>query len=590
MGNISQKQIDIVFELYSSNREVKAIEELIILINKCPDKAELYNLLGLCYVAVKDFNSAVKAFRYFTMMEPSNAKGHFELANALQILGLIEASIVCYEAALKFGYSEAALYNNYGSALQRVGKFGESVQQFEYAIKINPNYSEAYNNLGGSYKAEKKFEMAIESIKVAIKIRPNYAEAHNNLATILVMVNDVKKGVYHYKKAIKLKPDYVEAHYNVAIALKNMGDFKSATQYFERALILKPDHAEAHKALGVIKQYHIGDEQIIIMERQFIDPHTSEDNKAYLSYALSKVFKDLGDYDKSFSYLSHGNFLRKKQNKYKVEHTKALHDKLKYYFSNEVKEVIQTELPLKEEFGIRPIFIVGMPRSGTSLTEQILSSHSEVYGGGELTFITDLVAKMVANEGEKKNLSEDAWFKQNILTIRKEYFKKIASMGISEKVITDKMPENFKFIGLILLAFPEAKIIHLKRDPIATCWSNYSRDFVKGVMFSNDFDDLVKYYDHYSDIMEFWHQKFSDKIYDLSYEHLTSNQESDTKKLLKYCNLDWQNACLNFHENTRNVKTASFMQIRKKMYQGSSNAWKKYEKHLKPLVKGLSKR
>ena len=234
----------------------------------------------------------------------------------------------------------------------------------------------------------------------------------------------------------------------------------------------------------------------------------------------------------------------------------------------------------------KPIFIVGMPRSGTTLVEQIISSHHNVHGAGELTNLPDIIAPIATNhlnQGVNK-LPEKAF-----LSIREQYLDVLLNLNVPESVITDKLPLNFTYIGFILTAFPEAKIVHMKRDARAICWSIYKSNFRNtGNGYSYNIDDLAGFYGLYIDIMDFWHQLFPGKIYDICYEDLTTNQEEETRKLLQYSELDWDENCLSFHKNKRAVKTASALQVRQKIYQGSSEAWKKYEAHLKPLIKALS--
>ena len=226
-----------------------------------------------------------------------------------------------------------------------------------------------------------------------------------------------------------------------------------------------------------------------------------------------------------------------------------------------------------------------MPRSGTSLVEQIISSHNEVFGAGEL----EVLAEFSVEELKKYFSLKDVKFPdESFLSIRKNYLNSIDKLDTSKKIITDKMPLNFRFIGFILGAFPEAKIVHLNRDARATCWSIYKYFFKSdGHGFAHNFEDLFSYYSLYLNLMDFWREIYPNKIYDISYESLTTNQEVETRKLLKYCNLEWDENCLSFHKNKRAVKTTSALQVRQKMYQGSSEAWKKYESFIKPLVDGL---
>jgi hypothetical protein len=242
-----------------------------------------------------------------------------------------------------------------------------------------------------------------------------------------------------------------------------------------------------------------------------------------------------------------------------------------------------------------------MPRSGSTLVEQIMSSHHAVHGAGELSNLTTIIGKIVSDNltqgsdiastsiGDKKINFSNAYSipETAFLSIREQYLDVLSNLNVQESVITDKFLLNFLYIGFILTAFPEAKIVHMKRDARATCWSIY-RINLKGLDYGNDFEDLAGFYGLYADLMDFWHQLFPSKIYDMCYEDLTINQEEETRKLLQYCELDWDENCLSFHKNKRVVESASVVQVRQKMYQGSSEAWKKHEAYLKPLIKSLS--
>ena len=222
-------------------------------------------------------------------------------------------------------------------------------------------------------------------------------------------------------------------------------------------------------------------------------------------------------------------------------------------------------------------------RSGTSLVEQILSTHSEVYGAGELEDMGKIIGPQLSScsDGSLK-------FENFIRGIHEDYYAVLRELNVSEKIVIDKMPINFLWIGFIISAFPNAKIVHLSRDPVATCWSIYKNYFSgSGNGYAYDMNDLAAYYKLYIDLMVFWKERYSDRIYDLHYESLTENQEQETRKLLDYCGLKWEERCLDFHKTKREVKTVSAIQVRKKMYKGSSEVWKRYKKHLTPLINGL---
>ena len=336
------------------------------------------------------------------------------------------------------------------------------------------------------------------------------------------------------------------------------------------------------------------------MKSLLSDSKLSRPHQINLCFALAKVNEDLDNQDEFFKYLHKANRLRTSRSiDYSFDKQQKFHMQLSKKYSTK-NFLILKNLYHSEPSTIHPIFIVGMPRSGSTLVEQIISSHHLVHGAGELFNLQDIIRPIVSDNltqgsniastliGDKKiNFSNAYSIPEKVfLSIRKQYLDVLSNLNVPENVITDKFPMNFFYIGFILTAFPEAKIIHTKRDARATCWSIYSHHM--GFNFGNDFDDLAGFYGLYEDLMDFWHQLFPGKIYDICYEDLTTNQEEETKKLLQYCELDWDKNCLSFHKNKRAVKTASLVQVREKMYQGSSEAWKKHEAYLKPLIKNLS--
>jgi len=370
---------------------------------------------------------------------------------------------------------------------------------------------------------------------------------------------------------------------------------------FEKALAIQPNYVKAHHSLSILKKFTENDTQITLMKSLLSNNNLSQSDRIRLCFALSKANENLGNQDELFKFLHEGNRLRKEELNYSVDKSKDLFSFIKELFSA-LPTVIDRSQSFKPSTK-SPIFIVGMPRSGTTLVEQIISSHHAVHGAGELTTLPTLIGPIVKNHithgssiasttiGNKKmniantyNLPEEAF-----LSIREEYLDALSNLNVPESVITDKLPLNFQYIGFILSAFPEAKIVHLKRDARATCWSNYQCFHLKKENgFSYNLDDLAEFYGLYLEQMDFWHQLYPGKIYDICYEDLTTHQEEETRKLLEYCELDWDENCLNFHNNPRAVKTASSLQVKQKMYQGSSEAWKKHESYLQPLLKALS--
>jgi len=297
---------------------------------------------------------------------------------------------------------------------------------------------------------------------------------------------------------------------------------------------------------------------------------------------LAKAYDDLESKDKLFEVLNEGNSLRKDELDYLISEDKDRHLIYKEIFTSNTN-IFEKSLSFNK-LKVRPIFIVGMPRSGTTLLEQIICSHKEVYGTGESVALILSISETV--DAYLKNNKK--YSQKDIMFIRNKYLEYLTSFDTNKSIFTDKMPINFEYIGFILTAFPEAKIIHMSRDPMATCWSIYKNYFTGvGMGFSYNMEDLANYYNLYLDLMNFWKDLFPNKIYDVCYESLTVNQEEETRNLLKYCELDWDDNCLNFYKNEAAVRTTSALQVKQKIYHGSSEVWKKYESYLQPLVQGL---
>ena len=306
----------------------------------------------------------------------------------------------------------------------------------------------------------------------------------------------------------------------------------------------------------------------------------NDSDRSRLNFALAKANEDLGDIESLFKFLNEGNNIRKKQLDFSFDNEKKYNDITKEIFKSFINEHQKNKTS-----NYKHIFIVGMPRSGTTLVEHIISSKNSVIAGGELRALSDIIPPIFQKEliDNKSDLSFEI-----INSIKNQYIKKLKNLNISEGIVTDKWPLNFKYIGFILLAFPEVKIVHLKRSSMAICWSiyrHYFSDHANGWAYS--MKDIANFYKLYEDLMDYWRMIFPDQIYDIDYENLTINQEIETRKLIDYCDLEWNKNCLEFYSNPRPVDTASVYQVRKKMYKGSSEVWKKYENFLQPLKQNL---
>ena len=547
--NPSQNQLNEVMQSYSSGKFQEALHATQFLIKKFPNDPLLFNISGACYSE----------------------------------LGQIEFAINSFEKAISLNPKYAEAYYNLGVAFQKTHKTDNAIESYKEAINGKHAYPSAHNNLGLISLGCGNLDSAIKSFEWAIAYNPEYAEAHNNLGAAFQELNKIDEAIKQYKKAVTINPTYAQAFNNLGISCQSVGLKDEALNHYERAITIESDYPEAHFNLSILKKYITGDIQISKMESLQSSSSLDQSGQIFLNFALSKVNDDLGNKDMLFKFLNAGNHLRKEQLNYSINEHQGKHLLIKKMFAHSLP-TINKNLLQETKFKY-PIFIVGMPRSGTTLVEQIISSHPEVYGAGELSSISAITSLILEDSSSQMKIGMP---EESFISMRKQYLDSLSKFNINEDIITDKWPLNFQYIGFILKAFPEAKVIHLERDARAVCWSIYKHYFSgKGNGWAYNFNDLASFYGSYLDLMNFWHELFPDKIYNINYEELTTNQRDETKKLLEYCGLDWNDECLNFHTNTRAVKTASASQVRKKMYQGSSEDWKKYEMHINPLIHGL---
>ena len=409
--------------------------------------------------------------------------------------------------------------------------------------------------------------------KLAVHITqdfPKHQFAWKVLGAVLRATGRKSEAVDANQKAVALSPQDAEAHSNLGITLKELGRLDEAEASYNQAIALKPDSADAHRNLTLMKKFDAQDEQYSKMQELYLDKNISEEQRCHINFGLAKACEDLGDFEQAFAHYSEGNMQRKKLLNYDINKDVERFRKIKSNYPQIANNSLEPEKFSKD---LMPIFIVGMPRSGTTLVEQIISSHSKVTGAGELAFAAQFGAAIATGITEANN--------ESLLNFRSKYLTKLKSVSNKNLIITDKMPQNFRYIGLLAAAFPEAKIIHVKRNPAAVCWANYKQYFVsKNIGYCYAIDDVISYHKLYENLMDFWTNMLSNRIYKLDYELLTVNQESETRQLIEYLGLDWDEKCLSPQNNMRSVATASNVQVRKKVYRGSSEQWRKYQPFL----------
>ena len=501
----------------------------------------------------------------------------------LKILIVSEVNLKNYFKAEQ--YLKKILFKNntpemnylYGNVLKAQNKNEEAIKAYNSAISLDNSFSEAYNNLANTQKKINQIEEAIINYKKAIEKKTNNLEAYYNLANLYKSEKKFKEAIENYKKVIELNSNFADAYNNIGMVYSILGNFKDSMRYYKSAIEKDQFFADSYKNYVLSTKIKNDDEVFLKLKNIVENKRLTEEQRKIMYFSISKGFFDLDDNEIAFSYLEKANNLKLKEIDYSHKKQAKNFRRIKEYFSNNSF----SEIKNLKKFKTIPVFILGMPRSGTSLLEQIISNHSDVHGGGELHILPSIVDNF---EWEKNNIIE-----KTINEIRNEYMSKLSKISNS-KFITDKLPGNFKWIGFIINAFPEAKIIHIERNPMAICWSNYKANFNNtGMIFTHKQEYIAEYYILYRDIMNFWKQKYSKRIININYEEFVKDYTNNVKKLFEKLNLNWEDHLFDFHKNSRPVETASFFQVRSKVYQNSSEQWKKYQNYLKPMMKILNK-
>jgi tetratricopeptide (TPR) repeat protein len=586
-----------------------------------PSHASSWHLLGVTCYRTGRYEQAVGMIGKAIAINGEVAIFHSNLGNALCAQDKLDDAAASYQRALALEPAFAEAYNNLGYIRYLQDRYDDAIAHCKQALVLKPDYPAAHHNLANAFQAQGRLEDAIEHYERALVLEPNCADAHNNLGNALQTIGKFGDAVVCYKQALALKPGFAGCYYNLGNALQALGKFNDAIACYEKALTFKPDFAEACNNLGNVfrvqgrlgdalaqykrafllksnlaeaynhyanlRRFCPGDVDLKTLERLAVDPDVIPANKAvYIHFALAKALEDIGEYDRAFQHLLEGNASRRREINYDKAGTEGLLARISEIFD---EQLFRRFRDLGDPSQV-PIFVVGMPRSGSTLIEQILASHPHVLGGGELTdfaVLTDgiggLGSKWVRYPEYVPTLD-----RITIHYIGNAYLARLPTLRNDKIRITDKLLTNFIKLGLIYLIFPKARIIHIMRDPADTCVSCFATLFSEGVNFSYDLAELGRYYRRYMALMAHWRSVLPKGAFlDVVYEEVVDNLEEQARRLLSYCGLPWVDRCLSFHETTRPVSTASAAQVRQPLFRSSIKRWRRFETHLQPLLSEL---
>ena len=470
---------------------------------------------------------------------------------------------------------------------QNAGNFAFAESAYRALVAENVKVPALYSNLGLICNQTERQGEARKLFKQALAIDPRFPDARLHLGSLYEYAGETDKAISCYQKLLSRNPGMFVARYQLANQLKARGELDEAVAHYQKILEQQPAYTQAHFTYsGVHKYQDASDPHILAMLDLYKNQSLGTDNRIHLSFALAKAYEDLKDFSRAFHYLKIGNDLRYRKYDYTIDSDEALINNVIETFSAEAMSALE----IQGEDSKRPIFIVGMPRSGTTLVEKILASHSDVHAGGELDYMFALGAENFLDQAIHYQFRPLGTYAGNIYeTVGKKYLEKINLLDGQARRITDKLPFNFIMIGLIKIALPNSKIIHCVRDDRDTCLSIYRQNFsTENYRFAYDLKTVGQYQNLYRKLMKHWHRVLPGHIYDIEYESLTRNPEHEIRNLLSACDLEWQEACLDFHQSKGLVKTASFYQVRQPMYTSSVGLWEQYKEFLQPLFDTLN--
>ncbi len=556
-----------------------------------------------------NFSAAQDAAKQLSQRFPNEPFVFNILGYASGILGDEKAAIAAYKWAIKLNPNFVEALSNYGSYLVQIGKLDEAIATLTKAVTKKPDYAEAHHNLGIAYFSKEEFEQAAKHYDRAIAIMPNYANALNSRGTLHAKMQNTSAAEADFRAALKLapkdasvlaklgsllekhgKPDdgfalmrqaieiepmVTDHHLRFAVATNEAGDRAGALAAFRALLEVDPTYAEAYRLMADLLPQDDVQDFTAKMETLLNSDTATAMDRVHLGFALGYIYENAGDVEKSYAHWEAANTTYRQEMPVPPETDSAKFKRIGKAFAENHFDGLQGA-----NTSDVPIFIVGLMRSGTSLVEQIIATHSSVFGAGELSDITEL-SDPIYKAGRKAKMADAHLMAQT-------YLDRMARRSNGAARSVDKMPGNFFNVGLIKTVFPNAKIINMVRDPRDNCFSIYKNFFdTYAHQYAYDQAELARFANSYKRMMNMWDEQFPDAVYHVKYEDLVTNQETESRKLLDHLGLPWEDQVLEFHKTKRMVRTASVNQVRQKVYTSSVKSWQAYAPYLGTLFDGL---
>jgi tetratricopeptide (TPR) repeat protein len=587
-----------------------------------PELAVIHSNLGLALARLRRFEDAAASHRRAVELDPGLAAAYSNLAMVMKELGHLEEAAEHHRRAIALAPGEATFHHNLGNALSDLGQYQAAAGAYERAIAQRPDFAEARSNLGNVLTKLKRYPEALASLRRAIELNPRLTTAHNNIGNALLELDRPAEAAASFRQAIAIDPGFAAAHNHLGNALHELEQVAECLESYDRALALDPGMAAAHfnratllletgRNAEALESFDLAiaaepTMSIAYFPRIRALPDTPAPGEAarieaalatasgqapaersWLHFALGAVREAEGRFEEAFAEFRKANNLRRPSIDYDESVLGERYQRIRAVFSEPM-------LARHNDAGSQqdlPIFIVGHARSGTTLVEQILAAHPMVHGAGERPHLDKLLAAIRLGNGSPGQYPEcvHEFRRDDFRRLGDAYVGLLRATHASVARITDKYLDNYANIGLIRLALPRARILHMAREPVDVCVSAYCLPFSGNAQaYSYDLGELGRHYRLYADLMDHWRKLLPEgAMLEVRYEDLVHDMEGGVRRILDFCGLAWDERCLDFQHVDRLVRTASTSQVRQKIYQSSIGHWRRYQEHLAPLIEAL---
>jgi tetratricopeptide (TPR) repeat protein len=555
-----------------------------------PTDASILANLAEAYKALGQTDRAVESCRAALNLQPNYPEAHFNLGLMLNRLADVDGAIMHFREAIRLRPEFAAAHNSLGNALRAKGDKNAAFQHFERAVWLDPGLAEGRCNLGRMLAEQGLHKEGLAHCREAVRLRPSLAAAHNNLGNVLQALGRLEDAKESLLEAVRLDPDQPATYAGLAHVWEQLGEFDQAHDSLRQALRREPRHAGALARLATRLRAKLPEDDQATIESLLAEPNLADESRMQLLFGLAQAHDAKGEFNRAAELSKQANALHlaELENRgmaYDAERHHAFVDQLTATFTPRYFERVRG-------FGLdtdRPIFVVGLPRSGTSLTEQILASHSRVFGAGELKLAQETLDALPGLLGRTEPALDAVVYldRETSKRLAERHLAELAEINSSADRIVDKMPENTLYLGFIATLFPNAKVIHCRRDVRDVALSCWMLNFAE-VRWACDADQIASRVSEYQRLMNHWRTALPIPIFELDYETLVADLEGTARKLVAFCGLDWEPACLEYYRKVRPLRTPSVVQVRQPVYTSSVGRWKNYEHLLAPLFANLT--